>query len=141
MGRRTTRLRKLMDAVGRTLGQEIGLTNDGERIGCHHTCENLGLEDGAVFHVHEQQKGGKPVIYLQPPRGREINAEVRLSLIPQWNFSAIYPVVPVERQVPDSKGDSTIGERIEWNVLARSDGALVDSKSGTKVAYLYWEAE
>jgi hypothetical protein len=58
---------------------------------------------------------------------------IRLSLAQELRFSAVYPVVPVER-----KGER---ERIEWNVRTKLSGNLIEKRTGLEVAYLFWESE
>jgi hypothetical protein len=82
-------------------------------------------------------KGRKPVICLYPPTPISIN--VCLSLVNSWEFSAIYPLVPIKR----SQSHSTPpvgGETISWDVFAEPDGKLRLS-DGLEVSYLYWEVE
>jgi hypothetical protein len=71
----------------------------------------------------------KPVIYLFSPS--DINVSVKLSLIPEWSLSVIYPVVTIEDH----------GQRLEWNVHTHQDGSLTEHNSGLDVSYLFWEAE
>ncbi|KAG2038512.1 hypothetical protein BDR03DRAFT_954278 [Suillus americanus] len=71
----------------------------------------------------------KPVIYLYSPF--DIDASVKLSLIPEWSLSVIYPIVTTEDH----------GHRLEWNVRAHKDGSLTEHNSGLDVSYLFWEAE
>ena len=112
--------------------------------GC--TMEQAQLEDGDRLHVSMAQKGrsnninfpfgtectlrlgGKPVIYLLPPSPLS-EVSVQLSLIPQWNFSAIYPVVHPSTSV------SVDRESIEWTVSAEPGGMLVN-KSGKHAYFL-----
>ncbi|THU78752.1 hypothetical protein K435DRAFT_769209 [Dendrothele bispora CBS 962.96] len=77
-------------------------------------------------------RGKKPVIYLRAPK--DIQAIVRLSLVPAWKFSAIYPMVPL---LPTKECE---GQKLEWTVTTRKDGTLHDHHTGMEVAYLYWEA-
>ncbi|KAG2066539.1 hypothetical protein BDR04DRAFT_1129959 [Suillus decipiens] len=65
----------------------------------------------------------EPVIYLYSPS--DIDVSVKLSLIPEWTLSVIYPAV----------------QRLEWNVRTNQDGSLTEHNSGLDVAYLFWEAE
>jgi hypothetical protein len=71
----------------------------------------------------------KPIIYLYSPS--DIDVSVKLSLIPEWSLSAIYPVVTIEDH----------GQRLEWNVRTHQDGSLTEHNSGLDVSYLFWEAE
>lgn len=46
----------------------------------------------------------KPVIYPYSPS--DVDVSIKLSLIPEWSLSVIYPVVAIEEH----------GQRLEWNV-------------------------
>ena len=95
----------------------------------------LGINHGDVIecvptlHV----RGRKPVIYLYSPS--EIFASVTLSLIRQWKFSAIYPVVPIKRV------EGHFHEELEWKVHVCANGQLTERNTGLDVAYLFWEAQ
>ncbi|KAL1699732.1 hypothetical protein EV121DRAFT_295902 [Schizophyllum commune] len=91
----------------------------------------LGLNDGDRVFIHPPLVGGKPVIYLYAPQ--PIEATVRLSLVDDWAFSAVYPVVPVQ--------GTDAGQQLEWRVQTRHDGTLLELNTGLEVAYLYWEAD
>ena len=75
--------------------------------------------------------GGKPVIYLLPSTPLPA-VSVQLSLSPQWEFSAIYPVVQAT-----SSGNQ---QSVEWKVSAEPGGMLTTSDQ-QNTPYLYWEAE
>lgn len=75
----------------------------------------------------------KPVIYLFSPR--PVEASVKLSLVRQWGFSAVYPVVPIE------SGKAGMGDSISWKVRIHPEGHLTELSTGLDVAYLYWESE
>ena len=92
------------------------------------------MEDGDELNVRFEQKGGKPVIYLFAPQGRTIEAHVSLALVPQWELSVVYPVVPVQADGAHK------GQFIEWNVKTKPDGTLLETTTGLEVAYLFWEA-
>lgn len=77
-------------------------------------------------------RGGKPVIYLFPPTNLE--ATVKLSLRSEWEFSAVYPAVPLRNLVEG-------GQTIQWNVQAAPDGTLFETNTGLEASYLFWEAE
>ncbi|KIO32160.1 hypothetical protein M407DRAFT_18964 [Tulasnella calospora MUT 4182] len=76
----------------------------------------------------------KPVIYLYSPTA--INAKVRLSLIPQWKFSAVYPQ-PTEGSFKEGKS----AQMVEWDVVVNPSGTISTKGISTEVAYLFWEAE
>ncbi|KAL1738463.1 hypothetical protein HDZ31DRAFT_50954, partial [Schizophyllum fasciatum] len=104
---------------------------NGHAIGPEDTAASLSMEDGDCIDMHRVQLGGKPVIYLYAPRA--IEATVRLSLVPEWAFSAVYPVVPVY--------ETKAGQELEWRVRTQQDGTLHELSTGLDAAYLYWEAE
>ncbi|KIO32125.1 hypothetical protein M407DRAFT_18935 [Tulasnella calospora MUT 4182] len=82
----------------------------------------------------------KPVVYLYPPEPTQVS--VKLSLIPEWRFSVLYPYAPVE-DIKQSEGQR-LGQRTEWNVLARPDGTMTvitGDHAGVDAAYLFWEAQ
>ncbi|KDQ56411.1 hypothetical protein JAAARDRAFT_179948 [Jaapia argillacea MUCL 33604] len=84
-----------------------------------------------------KQIGKKPVIYLFPPKPMEIR--VMLGLVPQWEFSALFPDVLVEQKaLVASQG--RVGQTVAWEVSAQPNGVIRD-KNGMEVSYLYWEAE
>ncbi len=58
---------------------------------------------------------------------------VSVSLVPQWSFSHIYPIV-------DIKTDADGGQYISWQVSAHPDGTLIEKTTGTELSYLFWEA-
>jgi hypothetical protein len=74
----------------------------------------------------------KPVIYLFP--SSQVDVQVTVSLSPEWNFSSVYPVVPV-------KPLSSMGQQqVQWKVCASPDGILTEADTGLRVSYLFWEA-
>jgi hypothetical protein len=90
---------------------------------------SYNIMDGDSVNLLASLRGGKPVIYLYSPS--DIDVSVKLSLIPEWSLSAIYPVVTIKDH----------GQHIEWNVRTHQDGSLTENNSGLDVAYLFWEAE
>eukprot|EP00397_Hematodinium_sp_SG-2012_P057370 GEMP01071634.1.p1 GENE.GEMP01071634.1~~GEMP01071634.1.p1 ORF type:complete len:105 (-),score=23.13 GEMP01071634.1:900-1190(-) len=59
--KRTTALRKLMEAYCQRLGMnstQVRFMVDGERISADHTAEKLGLEDDDLIDVAVEQTGG-----------------------------------------------------------------------------------
>jgi len=86
-----------------------------------------------LLELRQPERGGKPVIYLFPPVPTEVT--VRLALVPQWDFDAIYPVVPVK-----TTRDKIPHQAIEWFVTAEPNGDLTEKSSGLSVSYLFWEA-
>ncbi|KAL0065789.1 hypothetical protein AAF712_007277 [Marasmius tenuissimus] len=89
-----------------------------------------------ILHLRTRAVGGKPVIYLFSPR--EIKARVRLGLVREWGFSAIYPVVPLKSLGVAMPGK--VHQSLEWNVETRRNGSMLEKTTGLEVAYLFWEA-
>ncbi|KAF7293242.1 p-loop containing nucleoside triphosphate hydrolase protein [Mycena chlorophos] len=106
---------------------------DGQRLEEHHTVGSYGMEDGDVLEMWMVQKGGKPVIYLRA--SEELDAMVEVSLVPDWSFSALYPVVPTT--TPKSPH---LHQSARWDVKTALDGTMFDKTSGVQVSYLFWEA-
>jgi len=100
------------------------------------TVRDNGIKDGSRLSIVLRLCGGKPVIYLYPPTALDVS--VKLSLVPAWEYSAIYPLTMIKR-VELAKGQ--IGQLIEWNVNASPSGLLRDKLSGREITYLFWEAE
>lgn len=100
------------------------------------TLDGYGIPDGTTMHLVLRLRGGKPVIYLFPPVDTSIDATVNLSLVPEWEFSAVYPVVPTT-----PKSTPVSGQAVHWNVKASPDGTLFEKNTGLEVSYLFWEAE
>ena len=101
----------------------------GQRCREDVTIEEMGMKDGDTLHLFLAQRGGKPVIYLFSPE--TIEAEVKLSLIPQWNLSAIYPVVPIKTRSARSN------EQVVWRVRTHSNGDLTaDDRIGRRLLVL-----
>ena len=100
----------------------------------HDTLAAHGVQSGDILDLLVVQVGGKPVIYVYPPSGSTLDVRLDLSLVPQWEFSAIYPVVPAKTE-PEG------GQSISWSVKALPDGSLREVQTGLDVSYLYWEAE
>jgi hypothetical protein len=90
---------------------------------------NIKDGDSIKLRVRRSFRVKKPVIYLYSPS--DIDVSVKLSLIPEWSLSVIYPVVTTENH----------GQRLEWNVRTHQDGSPTEHNSGLDVSYLFWEAE
>lgn len=107
------------------------MRKDNEIVEQWHEVDSIlevGLRDSDEINIRPLQVGGKSVIYLLPPSGKEIYALVKLSLLPEWRLSAIYPVVPINTL---NAGD----QALQWNVKASSDGTLLEKSTGLEVAY------
>ena len=77
-------------------------------------------------------RAAKPVVYLFSPS--DIEASVKLSLVPEWKISVIYPVVPIKAPTTHSN------EELTWRVRVHPSGDLTELNTGLDVAYLFWEA-
>lgn len=108
-------------------------STNGRRIDSSLTLEQSGFTGGEDVYCVKLPKARKPVIYLLSPEA--IEASVTLSLIPEWRFSSIYPIVPIQRSTHDSK------EEITWRVQVHPGGELTELITGLNVAYLFWEAQ
>ncbi|KAK7047902.1 hypothetical protein VNI00_006230 [Paramarasmius palmivorus] len=125
-------------------GAEIGYHYKNQKILPSQSPQDLNMGDDAVIECYPIFKGfglgsgggavsfRKPVIYLFSPI--QVNAKIKVSLVPQWSFAATYPVVPVK---PSSSAD--LHQQIRWSVQTQADGSL-KTETGLEVAYLFWEA-
>ncbi|KDR73266.1 hypothetical protein GALMADRAFT_125361 [Galerina marginata CBS 339.88] len=132
---RSTRINKIVAAFEASLGEErdwATLCYNGGRLTLDHAIGQYGVEDGDYIECLRKQCGGKPVIYLFSPSSLE--ASVKLFLAPQWNLSAIYPVVPIKPRTAQSD------EEVSWRVKVHPKGELTELATGLDVAYLFWEA-
>ena len=94
------------------------------------------MKEGDVIEWRVEQRGGKPVIYIMPPRtSPAVAATVELALSRSWSLSAIYPLHP-----DATRGNRSYGQKTSWTVQADSNGVLRDKATGAEVSYLYWEA-
>ncbi|KAJ7658793.1 hypothetical protein DFH06DRAFT_1472781 [Mycena polygramma] len=126
----TTKFSKAFAKLLPLFGPDLAVIYEGSRVQPDATPESLYMEDQDDIYVRKAQLGGKPVIYLYSPAG--IDVSVALTLTCEWNFSAIYLVVPMK--------SSSTGQHIQWNVRTHSDGNLTEGDTGLDVAYLFWEA-
>jgi hypothetical protein len=85
------------------------------------------------FSLNHLSTGGKPVIYILPPQPLD-SVKVQLDLVPQWQFSAVYPLNKIENTAEGK-------QRINWHVSASPDGILVNKTDSEEASYLYWEAK
>ncbi|KAG8962926.1 hypothetical protein FRC00_008412 [Tulasnella sp. 408] len=124
---------KIQDVMELPAGRQT-LLHDGERLQDSATLASQSITSGTTLYLFREQTGGKPVIYLYPPMS--INAKVRLSLIPGWKFSAVYPQ-PTEGSFKEGKST----QDVEWDVAVNPSGMIRSQGDSTEVAYLYWEAK
>lgn len=96
---------------------------------------SYNIQKESTVHLVLRLRGGKPVIYLFSPIS--IEACVNLHLIPEWSFSAVYPVATIKEQ---DEGEDRVSQTVSWSVKVSPDGTLLDEASGSTVSYLFWEA-
>ncbi|KAF7330085.1 Ubiquitin family protein [Mycena kentingensis (nom. inval.)] len=125
---------KVQDKEGIPPDQQI-LQLAGTLLENERTLRSYGIhgQRQCTLWVFSRLRGGKPVILLHSPT--EMDVVVRLGLTPDWSFSALYPVVPVEEPK-----DARLHQSVVWNVRTRPDGTMRDKASGADVSYLFWEA-
>jgi hypothetical protein len=121
--------------VEENIAQRYRFSSNGQHINPRLTLRESGFIGGEEVHYTMFPKGRKPVIYILSPENTDIEASVTLSLVPEWCFSSLYPVVPICRSTHGSK------EKITWRVYVRPGGQLTELKTGLDVAYLFWEAQ
>jgi len=113
--------------------EQIGLIFAGRQLDDGMTLEQYGIShNGMTVHSVIRLRGGKPIVYLFSPS--DIEVSVKLSLVPEWNISAIYPVVPIKAPTTHSN------EELTWRVRVHPNGDLRELNTGLDVAYLFWEA-
>jgi hypothetical protein len=121
-----------LEAKAGFVPDHYGLTYDGQRLDSRGCLSQYYIEDNDILEAYPIQIGGKPVTYLFSNQALDVS--VSLHLIPQWSFSAIYPVVSIDEHENGAQD-------IVWNVHVTQDGTLVEKSSGSEVSYLYWEAK
>ena len=122
---------RIQDNDGLPLDQ-TRLIFSGKELEDGRTLSDYNIGPNATLHLVLRLRGGKPVIYLFSPS--DIEASVKLSLVPEWNISAIYPVVPIKSPSAHSN------EEVTWRVRVHPNGDLTELNTGLDVAYLFWEA-
>ncbi|KAG6831216.1 hypothetical protein H0H92_012013 [Tricholoma furcatifolium] len=73
----------------------------------------------------------KPVIYVFSPL--EIKVSISIILDNDMEFTAVYPIVPIQKLRPH-------GQKVQWHVQTSSNGTLVERETGLELSSLVWEA-
>ncbi|ORY88622.1 hypothetical protein BCR35DRAFT_329864 [Leucosporidium creatinivorum] len=129
--RRHTSFRKLYLHVGQQVSRnmdEFQLLWRGRPLLLDDTPESMDFEEEEDLYMRSTQVGGKPVIYLFPPSALD-SVQVDLTLVPEWTFSALYPLSDITRGKNGSSSTS-------WTVAASPEGNLVDKASSLSLCYL-----
>lgn len=110
------------------------LVFDGRRLELQQTLSQCNVNDESRLELVSKRRLGfrKPVIYLFAPVS--VDVSVKLSVVPQWSFSAVYPVTSIE------SGTAGTGQCVSWAVRVHPEGHLTELLTGLDIAYLYWEA-
>lgn len=131
----STKIEKVIQAIAPKFGKcptVLKFIYGDYRIDQNSTFGDIGFQDGDTIFCFPEQTGGKPVIYLFSPIEQEVS--VQLSLVNEWRFSAVYPVVPI-------KPSALLGgETLTWRALTHDDQTLTETTTGLRASYLYWEA-
>ena len=101
----------------------------GQHLISEWTLGDQNVLEGAIIDVMPVQIGGKPVVYLFPPRPLPC-ATVSVRLVSQWNFTHVYPLINAKTSANGKKS-------ITWSVSADIDGTLIDKGSNTELSYLF----
>ncbi|KAG1811210.1 uncharacterized protein BJ212DRAFT_1483869 [Suillus subaureus] len=125
---REMRVNKLVADARQTLSfTPVEAVLGGVIMDANRSIDSYNIKDGdsinLQFFVCSSPRVKKPVIYLFSPS--DIDVSVKLSLIPEWSLSVIYPVVTTE----------DYGQRLEWNVRTHQDGSLTERNSDLDVSY------
>ncbi|QRV96136.1 ubiquitin-like protein [Ceratobasidium sp. AG-Ba] len=133
-----TKFRKILNWVSKDQGgcpDSLRVFYFGERVLLSDTLGDRGVQENDEIDIYAEQKGKKPIIYIYPPVPTR-NIRLDLSLVKQWDFSALYP--PTLIKAHDTQ---TLGHTVSWVVSAKPDGTLLDHATQREVAYLFWEAQ
>ncbi|KIO32154.1 hypothetical protein M407DRAFT_18959 [Tulasnella calospora MUT 4182] len=124
---------KVEDALGVPVDQQR-LIFAGKQLEDDQTLAYYSIQKESTIDFVLRLRGAKPVIYLFPHT--PLRAKVKLSLVPQWRFSAVYP-----QPIKGSFKEGASSQSADWNVVAHPSGMMSVEGSPTEVAYIFWEAE
>ncbi|KAK0238179.1 hypothetical protein EDD85DRAFT_1005714 [Armillaria nabsnona] len=131
----STKIEKMIQAIAPKFGicpTVLKFIYGDYRIDRNSTFGDIGFQDGDTIFCFPERTGGKPVIYLFSLIEQEVS--VQLSLVNEWRFSAVYPVVPI-------KPSALLGgETLTWRAITHNDQTLTETTTGLRASYLYWEA-
>lgn len=121
---------RIQDKEGIPPDQQL-LSSNGRLLEDDRTLPEYDISAASILDLELRLRGGKPVVYLFSPTS--LDAIVDLRLVPEWRFSALYPVVSIKEQ--SEKDDcKAVSQPVSWNVQVLPDGTLLDKDSGSSAA-------
>nr|GAT46585.1 predicted protein [Mycena chlorophos] len=82
------------------------------------TVARRDMEDGDEIMLMREQLGGKPVTELEA---------IEVSIVPDWSFSALYPVVPTT-----TSKSAHLHQSARWDVKTGLAGTMLDKTNGVQ---------
>ena len=93
----------------------------GKQLEDENTLQYYSIQEGSLIHMGLRLRGGKPVIYIYPTHKMEVNVKVHN----KGEFSSTYP------KYEEEEG---------WNVIADTNGKLINKSNSKEYDSLFWEA-
>ena len=93
----------------------------GKQLEDGNTLQYYGIQEDSLIHLVLRLRGGKPVIYIYPTHKMEVNVKVHN----KGEFSCTYP------KYEEEEG---------WNVIADTNGKLINKSNSKEYDSLFWEA-